>query len=372
MKKSIVQAIGLGIFLTVLVIMMLYYVETAPNYADTLKQAPHLTEGKKPQAGFTGPLAIRGHLTTDKPAFDPDYLPFPNTEHKQYAILKRSAEMYVWHQSSQNSARTTPQHVEDYHYQAGWDRYIPVSSSFFVREGHTNPEKWPTPPLAIFVAEGLKISGIPISMGQNQKNALSPSQWQPLTLSSKMLPEKEGNEDPLLTVSPDSKTLYYTQKQWDGTDSSLTIGDMRFSYEGLEIKNSLVVLGNWDGATLSPICKSKFYPCFLGIYEGDFQAFSNQLNQNYHALRYAARIFSALVLWLAFYLILKPFFHILQVIPFFGSFLRIGLGILCLAASIISVAMMSLFFNFFWVILVVVLSATLIPFFRKKEPTSNF
>ncbi|MBX7148884.1 TMEM43 family protein [bacterium] len=328
-------------------LLILFYSETAPEYGKIMNSAINLSTDKPTEPSFKKSFWISGTITASKPAVDENFLPHTSIANYPPLYLKRSAQIYAW---QQKTLKNPPKQLEDYQYTTEWfSDNVPNSSTFFIKDGHQNPSS-PFKSTQIFLGQDIRVGNIPLLIEPDQLFSLQIAQTLPFTLSPSMI-NKVAPDNSNLFIGSDLVTLYKSNSA-QSESQAFTVGDLKFTYESFPLNKQVTVMGAWDGSSLVPLCLSKIRPCHISIYPGSKTEMQRWLTQADTAMFYAGRFFSFLFLWLAFYLLAKPFRHVFEVVPFFGKIAHTALGVLCFIFSLICVVLAVLFIKLFWLIVV--------------------
>ena len=242
--------------------------------------------------------------------------------------LTRNAEMYQWSETARSESHKQlgggEETVTTYSYAKRWNDE-PIDSSSFQRPGgHRNP------PMEVrgktFQIPSAKLGafdlGAPV-LGRIRNT-------EPLPLAAKDLPAIQAAYGGTSPVSVVDGRLYI-----GANAGSPRIGDIRISYERVPL-GPISVVGRQSGTTLSPYATNAGDALLLvrsGILPAEAM-FKAAVSDNL-VLTWALRLGGLVLLWIGFGLVLGPLAVIADVIPFVGSLVRLGTGILSLILAIV-------------------------------------
>ena len=240
---------------------------------------------------------------------------------KENAIrLKRIAEMYQW---DENKSSKTKKNVgggttteTTYSYNKQWSSSLIKSSDFKKPDGHQNPS----------------------SMPYHSENYTAKDIW----LGKFFIPQQLAGQindfsDYSVTNLPPNKNAKLADGEiyFGANPSSPAIGDVKISYQIIKPLD-VSIIAMQKGKSFEPF-QTKYGKELNILYEGIYNAdemFSKELTQN-TLLTWGLRIGGFILIAVGFMLIFKPLSVFADVIPFIGSIVSFGTGLISFIISLI-------------------------------------
>jgi hypothetical protein len=238
--------------------------------------------------------------------------------------LKRSVAMYQWQEKSHSEEKKKlgggTETVTRYTYDTAWSDTPISSANFYEPEGHKNPEAFP------FVDETYKAK--PILLGAFE---LSPSlvsrinNYTPFTLTSDMpLPTNVA-----ANVGREAGNIYL------GKNSAMpAVGDARVSFN-VALPTEVSIMSQQVNNTFEAF-QTKAGRAFerLQIGQHSAEAMIAQAEQENKALTWGLRFLGFIVMMIGLNLIFKPLSVLADVVPFLGSLVGVGTGLIAFLIAI--------------------------------------
>ncbi|MEQ1949988.1 TMEM43 family protein [Mesorhizobium sp. CN2-181] len=330
----------IGLLLVIGMIILLFWNEgRAVTTAKALAEGAGLVVSIQPDAadrGNDGKLVhVGGKVATDTTPADPDFgISAPGLR------LERSAEMYQWKQDSKSETKTKlgggEETVTTYTYAKDWSDRPIDSSGFKQPSGHSNPS--------------MEIRDRSYQVPQATLGAF--------TLDRPVLDLVGGDER--LTLRPDQ--LSAVQSAFQGTakvgivdgriylgrnPASPAVGDYRISYTVVPA-GDLSIIGKQVGSRFEPYATKAGRDLLMvdaGLVPAE-KMFAEAVTEN-TILTWIARAVGLVVMFIGFALLLGPLGVIADVIPFLGSIVRLGTGVLAFVAALL-VGVATIAVAWFW------------------------
>ena len=273
--------------------------------------------------------------------------------------LRRVAEMYQWKETKSTSKEKNLGGSETtkttYNYAQQWSDALIDSKQFKQPEGHTNPTALPFPSRLV-TAEKITVGAFTLSgslAGKINNFADLPVE------QVEKLPEPVR-----------AKAKVHEQKVFVGTNpASPQTGDMRIgfkiarptgiSFVARQVKGTFEPYTTRNGGSLE----------LLQVGEFSAQAMFKRAEEANAMLTWGLRLGGLIVMWIGFMLIAKPLAVLGDLVPFIGSLLEFGIGLLAfLLAGVISLVTVAIA----WIVYRPVLGAALLalavalPFLLKR------
>ncbi len=242
--------------------------------------------------------------------------------------LKRFVEMYQWHEITKSETKTKigggQETTTTYDYEMGWSESPQNSSSFKDPNGHRNPDfpiraetfTVPTVKVGAYSLDGADVANL------GAKSSLQPDLGAPPRVSRAI-----GSGKPA-TLTGDTVYVGFNP-------SSPSVGDLRVRFERVDLRE-LSVAGAQRGDTIKPWTSSNGREIFLakaGIAPAA-ELFADAVAAN-TALTWVLRIVGLILMAIGFSMMLAILGVIGDVIPFIGSIIRAGTGLIALALTAI-------------------------------------
>ncbi len=251
--------------------------------------------------------------------------------------LERTVEMYQWIEKSESETREElgggEETVTTYTYSKGWSEGLNDSSRFHEPRGHQNPDEIPYGSRSA-TAEVVNLGAFTLNADQIGR-AGEPRDVP--TDSGLAVPEKERGE-----VKGSSVYL--------GANSARpAIGDVRATF-GYVPEAKVSIIAQQTGGSFSPYLTSKGGQIDLiddGIVSSE-QMFADAKTEN-KIVTWVLRFAGFLVMFIGFGLVFRPLSAIADVVPFIGSIVGAGTGLiaflLAAAGSFVTIAVAWIFYR---------------------------
>ena len=337
--KSIVGVL-VGLVLILVMVVALWW-----NEGRAVQTAQSLTEG----AGAVVSVAadrvdptyenrlvhVTGPVTSDTIPSDPDFaISAPGVR------LQRSTEMYQWIEEKKTETKTKvgggEETVTTYSYSRGWADEPKVSANFYRPDGHTNPP--------------MEIMGKEVQIPEGRLSAF--------TLDTPVLDliggEKQLPVDPARLAAIDA--AYAGLKRVSVSEgriylglnpTSPVIGDYRIGYEIVPL-GDISVIGRQAGDRFAPY-QTEAGDALLMVSSGNVPAetmFADAQSAN-TVVTWILRVVFLIVLAIAFGMIFAPLGVLADVIPFIGSMVRMGTGLIAVLMAVL-VGFATIALAWFW------------------------
>ncbi|MGE0500017.1 MAG: TMEM43 family protein [Rhizobiaceae bacterium] len=280
-------------------------------------------------------IHVVGPVTSDSVPSDPDF-----AIAQAGVRLVRTAEMYQWIEEKKTETRTKvgggEETVTTYSYSKGWKDDWQDSSKFYQPDGHGNPPK--------------EIGGKEMQIPEGKLVAF--------TLDTPVLDLIGGERS--LPISPDQQaaidSAYPGTKRVSVADNRIylgfnptqpAIGDYRISYEYAPL-GTISVIGRQAGSGFAAY-QTQAGDALLMVDEGNVAAdkmFADAQAAN-SILTWVLRAVFIVLLVIAFSLVFAPLGVVGDVIPFVGSIVRFGTGLVALLLAIL-VGTVTIGLAWFW------------------------
>ncbi len=241
--------------------------------------------------------------------------------------LRRAVEMYQWKQNESSEEKKnlggSTETVTTYTYEKTWSSDPIDSSTFKQADGHTNP--------AAMIAENTTFTASDAMLGafsvperlianMSGDKSLAPTQDDFSALSEGLRQQAQ------LTTSG-----YYFGK----APATPAIGDQKVTFEVLD-PGTFSILAQQSGSTFQPYRTSSGYE-LERVESGSVDAklmLAHAASEN-TMLAWILRLAGLILMWIGFALIFKPLSTIADVIPFIGSIVGAGGGLVALLLSMV-------------------------------------
>ncbi len=267
---------------------------------------------------------VEGNVTAGSTPADPDFgIAAPGLR------LVRSVEMYQWRQDSRSETTTKvgggEETVTTYTYSKGWSDRAIDSSGFRQPSGHANPS--------------MEI--------QDRTYQVPEATLGAFTLDRPVL--DQVGDDTRLPVRPDQvaavRAAFQGQTKVSVVDGRIylgkdpaapAVGDYRIAYS-IAPAGSYSVIGKQAGVMFRPYATRAGYDLLMvssGLVPAE-KMFADAVADN-TMLTWILRIVGLAVLWFAFMLFLAPLGVVADVLPFLGSIVRLGTGVLAFVLALLA------------------------------------
>lgn len=244
------------------------------------------------------------------------------------AGLRRDVEMYQWVEESRSETKKTlgggEETVTTYSYKKDWQSRPVDSSNFREGDGHSNP---PMP----FESERFTISSAHVGAfvvdGETIANL---GTTKPIAVSPDLVRKIEETIAVGMPVSSDGKTLFVSNNR-----NAPAIGDLRIRFDRIDTGEASLIAAQ-SGNRLKPFNTSNGRSLFLsqaGIV-GAAEMFDAAQSEN-TLITWLIRFGGLIGLYIGFSLSFSILGVIADVIPFVGSIVRFGTGLIAFALTLI-------------------------------------
>lgn len=328
-----------GLLLIIGMIVLLFW-----NEGRAVQTALSLTEGAgtviaasadRIDPAHEGKLVhVSGTVTTDEVLRDEEF----GIEARAVSLIRR-AEMYQWIEDSRSETRKTlgggEETVTTYSYKLAWDDRAVDSSRFRQPDGHANPEmRWTDRTFALssatIGARTLDVQTLTRIGGEEERPVTSDD--------AAAIRSALGGRDAQVT----SGEIYIGPNP-----SSPQLGDQRISYAVVPL-GPISVIGRQEGDGLVPY-QTSAGDALLMVDRGTVPAAQmfEQAQADNVVVTWVLRGVGLVLLAFGFALIMGPIGTIADVIPFLGSLVRLGTGLVAIVLAI-AVGTIVIAFAWFW------------------------
>lgn len=281
---SSLKAVVLGVVLILLSVFLLFRVEGRENLAPLAEQAQSISEAAQDELVY-----LTGDLSSQSPAQDLFLAP------GEYFLLDRTAQMYSWEENEQE------EELPRYTYEQVWSEN-PEDSSTFNTDNYNNPAK---------TVNSQRSLATMAALGAYD-----------LQLDKLRIPSDSDLNLTLATVSSESGIIDDNYLYLDASSSARVtqpeIGDIRLSYDSIELGEKFTVFGRIDDNAIIPHydnSKSRLYRLF----EGDKMQAVQQLENEYQTSGTIQRVLGFFMLWAGLFLVINPLTTVLSFVPVLGK-----------------------------------------------------
>ena len=326
--KRAVGGVLVGLVLIVAMVVLLFW-----NEGRAVTTARSLAEGASAvvaigadvvDAANNGRLVhVSGPVTSDTIPSDADF-----GISKQAVRLIRTVEMYQWKEESKSDTTTkaggSEETVTTYSYAKGWNSEAIDSGSFKQPDGHANPP--------------MEIRGKQVQILEGRLGGF--------TLDQPVLDRIDGEKE--LAVSPDqlpridaafggnAKVSVVDGRIYLGMQPTApAIGDYRIRYEYVPL-GVISVIARQAGSGFAPY-QTMAGDQLLMVHTGAVPAekmFADAVSEN-AIITWALRLVGLVVLGIGFGLLMAPLAVIGDVVPFVGSIVRLGTGLIAFVLAVL-------------------------------------
>lgn len=264
---------------------------------------------------------VTGLATTTETLTDPAF-----RIEAQAIALRRAVEMYQWQESRRSETRKKlgggEETVTTYSYDKTWADHRIDSSEFKKPDGHSNPPRMPYESQD-WQAATVRLGAFTLSSGLvGQMQAFEP--LAPPATTSPRLPEA-------------ARRLFRTGNGFYlGNDpNSPQIGDLRVSFSAVR-PSTVSIVARQSGSSLAGY-QTKAGRTLEMLESGDrpADAMFKAAQQRNTVLTWILRAVGFLAIFLGLYSIFKPLAVLGDVVPFIGSALRAGIGVLAFLITVV-------------------------------------
>ncbi len=317
-----------GLLLLVVCVVVLFWnegraVQTARSLAEGAGIVVSVPPDKVDTANEGKLVHATGQVTTDATLSDPTFGITASG-----VRLSRNVEMYQWQESSSSETKKKlgggEETVTTYSYSRGWSSSQVNSASFKKPDGHENP------PMSIH-SEDFRLSQAGLgafTLDSQVLDRIGGGSAMPLAADKKEAVAAAFGTDRPVSIS--AGTVYVGPNP-----SAPAVGDYRVSYELVPL-GQISIVARQTGSSFAPY-QTKAGDRLLMVDNGAVpadQMFSDAISSN-TVLTWIVRAAGLLFLAVAFGLLLAPLGVIGDVIPFVGSLVRMGTGIVAFVMAIL-------------------------------------
>ena len=329
-----------GLVLVLLMVIGLFWnegraVQTAQSLAEGAGAVVSVAADRVDAANEGKLVHVSGPVTTDDTLSDPDFAIASDG-----VRLVRTVEMYQWKEDKKTETTTKlgggEETVTTYSYSRGWDDEPNDSGSFKQPDGHLNPP--------------MEIRGRSVQVEDGKLVAFDLDRpVLDLIGGEKKLPVEQGKLNDIDAAYPGTKRVSVV----DGNISlgfnptTPAIGDYRISYEVVPL-GVISVVGRQVGSKFSPY-QTQAGDALLMVDNGTVPAdkmFADAVSAN-TVVTWILRIAGILLLAIGFALLMAPLGVLADVIPFVGSLVRMGTGLIAFLLAIL-VGTVTIAVAWFW------------------------
>lgn len=273
--------------------------------------------------------------------------------------LRRTAEMYQWKESSKSETKKKLGGGEEttttYSYSKGWEESLISSSNFKKPEGHVNPSS-KSVASKIWMAKPVQLGAFTLSDSQ----VSSLNAWEGLAVAGE---EVAGGVAEARVVNGG----YYIGKN----PGSPAIGDVRISFEQV-LPGMVSLVSQQKGDSFVPFkAKAGGDVALLQMGEHSMEEMVAKAESDNKMLAWILRLVGFVVLFVAFSMIFRPFRVVADVLPFAGTLVGMGLGlvsfVLAAVVSLVVIAVAWIFYRPLLGILLLAVVVGLIVWLLKKR-----
>lgn len=335
-----ISGIFIGLLLIIAMVIGLFW-----NEGRAVQTARSLTEGaglvvsvpadKVDPANENKLVHVTGPVTADTQPSDPDFaITAPGIR------LERTVEMYQWIEEKKTETKTEvgggETTVTTYTYSKAWSEEAHNSSSFDDPSGHENP------PMEIRSKDN-QVPEAKLAAFTLDKPVLD------LIGGQKALPVDPAKLAEIDAAYPGTKRVSVTEGRiyLGFNPTQPAIGDYRIGYEIVPLQ-TISVIGRQSGSMFTPY-QTEAGDALLMVDEGNVPAekmFADAQNAN-TVLTWILRAVGVLLLAVGFALVFAPLAVIADFVPFVGSMVRFGTGLISLVLAIV-VGTVTIAVAWFW------------------------
>jgi len=240
--------------------------------------------------------------------------------------LKRDVEMFQWKEIQKKKTKKKlgggTETVTDYSYQKVWSGNLISSSGFKLAGEHTNPSSMPYSSKRV-VAANATVGGFSLTKPLVQKMASFEA----------LIPES-------VPASLDGKVTLHGDLFYVGKDpAAAQVGDVRIRFNIVKPGGKVSIVATQIGDTFEAF-RSKNGGTILMLESGthSFEAMFQQAQDSNKMLTWILRAVGFILMFVGFALIFKPLSVIADVVPFIGSIVAAGTGLIAFVlAAVLSI-----------------------------------
>lgn len=317
-----------GLLLVVAMVVLLFWnegraVQTAKSLAEGATAVVSVTADAIEPSNNARLIHVSGAVTADSVPTDTDF-----GIAKQGIRLVRSVEMYQWKETRNTETRTKvgggEETVTTYSYGKGWDEQPIVSSDFRQPAGHSNPP--------------MEIRSRTIQIPEGRLGAFTLDEPvlsrihddAELPLSAEQLPTVDAAYGGTQKVNIVGGRIYLAQNP-----TNPAVGDYKISYSYVPL-GVVSVVAKQDGQRLDRY-QTEAGDQLLMVRSGDVAAdtmFADAVSEN-TMITWILRAVGLIVLFSAFAMVMAPLGIVADVIPFIGSIVRLGTGLVAFVLAVL-------------------------------------
>ncbi len=239
--------------------------------------------------------------------------------------LKRGVEMFQWKESKKKRTKKKlgggTETITDYSYSKGWSKDLIRSSDFKLAGEHANPSSMPYPSKEVIAANA--------SVGEF---SLTKSLVQKMAGFETLVPES-------VPASLGGKATLHGDSLYVGKDPAAPqVGDVRIRFSMVK-PGAVSIIATQIGNTFEAF-RSNNGGTILMLEDGthSFEAMFQQAQDSNKMLTWILRAVGFILMFFGFTLIFKPLSVIADVVPFIGSLVAAGTGLIALVlAAVLSI-----------------------------------
>ena len=362
---SAIKGVLFGIVLFAVSFVVLFWnegraVTTAQSLSEGAKSVISVTADKR-EAQHEGKLVhLTGQATTNETLSDAQFGIAVNA-----LKLQRQVQMYQWQEKKESRKEKklggSEETTTTYSYTLGWTDKAVDSSRFKVQEGHVNP------PVSL---ADLSVSAQGVTVGDFQ---LSPGLLAQIS-NTETLPPPATQPAGLGREFHKTATGYYR-----GSDPEKPqLGDLRITFSVVRPQTvSVVAQQAGTGLRGYATAAGRTLEMLTAGTHAAAEMFATAQKEN-SIMTWILRLVGFIVMWLGLSLILNPFKILADVVPFVGSIVGVGIGLVTLLValplSLITIAIAWIFYRPLLGISLLVLAVAVIVLLvrrMKKQPVAR-
>lgn len=307
---SSISGVFIGLILFLLSFGLLYWNEGREGLYPTASSTTEISsEQLNPELNNQG-VSVSGTLTSSELLGD-NYL-----VEGEYAAVSRNVEMYAWVEEANTKTTTNVGGSETdtttYTYKQDWVSNVSDSSKFNTPTGHTNPTK-------ALESKTFTLTNALVGIYEVNLKEVDLDGFEDLTLT-----ETNFISTNLTAGKPslvDSEYIFLEKAEVGVLESTYTnpkVGDMRVSYQVINLNQDVTVFGKLSGNTIKSFTSSdgqELYRMFMGSRE----AALNTIKTEDSTTTWILRGVGFLMMWIGLSSLFAPLTTLASIIPFLGS-----------------------------------------------------
>jgi hypothetical protein len=282
--------------------------------------------------------------------------------------MKRSVEMYQWIEETdtetQKNLGGSEETTTTYSYRTDWSGMLQDSSQFQNPTGHTNPSDMPY--------EDISLNAEPVTLDAYTLNPDIVASLQ--SYETYKLPEEDVNQIRAQTQNTVQRTGSYL---YLGDPQNPQVGDIRVQYQVVK-PQPVSVVAKQAGSTLVPYQTNNDSLSLLSPGTVPVEQMFETARQGNAFMTWVLRIGGFVLMMIGLSMILKPLAVLADVVPFIGSIVRFGTGLVAGTVAFV-LSVMTIAIAWVWhrplVSLTLIVGAVLIAggisYFRMKQPATT-